>query len=172
MLHLLLNVAVFAVVYALADRFAGGGAPKLDDQLPGRAAFWGFVACALVGFLLASWGGVCMAIAWFAWRTPPWGLIPGSSTTPVGATEVLATAVRHGLVVPLAAFAAHITGHHTGNALYAFTIWTVFATSLAGAYGSWKVWASTETDPGPGPDAMIELARGWGFGLAVACVLA
>jgi hypothetical protein len=169
--HQILVAAALAALYALADRFAGGGAPKVDDALPGRAALWGFLACALGGYFLVGWGGVAVAVAWFAWRTPPWKLIPGGSITPVAAEEIAATYLRHALVAPLVALMAAMTDHAIVPAMGIYLLWAFMATGLAAYYGRYKADAEAGDPVGADPNWWIELTRGALFGLAAAAAL-
>lgn len=164
-----MNPALLALapVYALADRFAGGGAPDLDARLPGRAAFWGAVLAAGVGFWLARWEGVAWAAAWLAYRTPAWKLIPGSSATPRGLGEAVATFARHAIVGLPALFVA--AGFHrdiplTLGAMAGFAL----GAALLGCWYARRVDAGGEGQP----NTFVELARGALFGVAVAAVLA
>lgn len=170
-MHLLIMALVLSVIYALADRFAGGGAPKLDDDLPGRAAFWAAAAVCLVGFLFGGWFGAALGLAWFGWRTPAWKLVPGASTTPVGAHEILATFVRHLLAPAGALIAALLMHRHAVAVAVCYGLWAGFATLLAREYGRYKQRAASGQAVADDPNPLIELVRGAGFGLATVVAL-
>jgi hypothetical protein len=169
---LVLQAVLLAIAYALADRFAGGGFPKLDDKLPGRAAFWGAVLAAGVGFLVAGPAGALLGLVWLAWRTPAWKLVPGSSATPRTAKEVAATFVRHAIPIPLSVPVAIWTAHDPVRFAVFMGVFALLSTVLAAGYG--KITADPDADAEDAADAnnILELARGAAFGLCAAGALA
>jgi hypothetical protein len=166
--------AVFAlpIAYALADRFAGGGWPKLDDLLPGRGVAWAGVACAGLGWVAAGPFGALLALAWLIWRTPAWDVIPSASMTPKDGEGYLATFVRHALVAPLVLLAAYWTDKPL-LAAAPFVAFGVAATILAAWYGAKEAAAIKAGRPIGDENATVELARGAAFGIAavIACAL-
>lgn len=166
------SLIVLAIIYSLADRFAGGGWPALDDKLPGRGAFWGAVLGAGAGFLLCGPAGALLGLVWLVWRTPGWRVIPGASATPRTAKEVGATFVRHAIPILLAFPVAIWTGHDPARVASLMVVFALAATALAAMYG--KLTAAPDAD---GEDAakannLIELSRGAAFGLCAAVALA
>jgi hypothetical protein len=160
--HPFLWTAVLMLAYALADLFSGSG----DPEHPWRSAFWGCVACAVVGFFAASWAGVAFAVAWFVWRSPA-----GSSPAPVGLPAIGSAYLRHAIIIPAAVVAGLFTHHHWPQVGATFAVWAAFATSLAWAYGQWTVAANQDGEANPDPAGMVEFVRSAGYGLAVALVL-
>lgn len=148
-------------LYAVADRFAGGGWPALDAKLPGRAAFWGALACAGAGYLLAGAYGALMGLAFLIWRTPGWDIF-GGSMTPTTAKGYVGTFLRHLIAAPCAAAAAYWTAGNPLLAGAAFGGFAGVAILLAAAYGA----RNASGDVG-NMNAFIELARGAAFGAAV-----
>lgn len=159
----------FTIAYALADRFAGGGWPALDARLPGRAAFWGALACAGIGFAFAGLYGLLMGVVFLAWRTPGWDVIPGGSITPKDAKGYLGTFLRHLLIPQVLAFAvAYWTGHDRLITALAFAAFAVAATLLAAWLGREEAKAKAAGKPFGQQNTFVELGRGLAFGLAVA----
>ncbi len=161
------------LTYAFADRFAGGGWPKLDARLPGRAAFWGAVLCGVVGWFAAGLFGALLAAAWLIWRTPAWDIVPGASMTPKTDREILATFVRHLSVVPFTALAAFWAGLNLAPA-FPFVIFALAAALLAVWYGDAEADAIRDGVPIGDENVYVETLRGAAFGVsaAAACVLA
>lgn len=168
----LLALALLAGAYAFADRFAGGGWPKLDDKLPGRAAFWGAVLGAGAGFLLCGPAGALMGLVWLIWRTPAWKLIPGSSATPRTPKEIAATFVRHAIPIPLSLPVATWTGHDPATLAVVLILFAAVSTAFAAAYAK-GVDADDATPEGAAAcNHVLELARGALYGACVAVGLA
>lgn len=166
-LPLVLTVAILAAVYAFADRFAGGGWPKLDDKLPGRAAFWGAVLGSAAGFVLCGPAGALMGLVWLAWRTPAWKLLPGPSATPRKPQEIAATLMRHTIPIPLSLPVCIWTGHEPLRVMIVLGVFAAVSTALGYAY------AKSIDDEGNTPeDAFeanhaLELARGAVYGACI-----
>lgn len=158
---------IMPFLYALADRFAGGGAPKLDAKLPGRAAFWGALVCAVAGYLLAGVYGALLALAWLIWRTPAWKVVPWASATPNGVKQTAATFVRHALVIPFVGLAAYWSGRDLSSAL-PFLGFAAAATVLAVWYRREVAKAGEANRPIGNQNTYVELLRGAAFGIAVA----
>ena len=161
------------LTYAFADRFAGGGWPKLDARLPGRAAFWGAVLCGVVGWFAAGLFGALLAVAWLIWRTPAWDIVPGASMTPKTDREILATFVRHLSVVPFTALAAFWAGANLTLTI-PFVGFAVAAAMLAAWYGDVERDAKRDGVPIGDENVFVETLRGGAFGVSAAgaCVLA
>ena len=156
-------------LYALSDRFVGGGAPKLDDMLPGRSAFWAALACAAAGWFTLGGAGAFWALVWLVWRTPAWKVVPGASMTPDGSSEILATFARHA-VIPLVGGLLVSTwfGWNLLWSLAPMGAFAVAATALAAWYGGEVRHAAKYGGDIESRNAFVELARGAAFGLAVA----
>lgn len=168
-LPLVPTIIALALTYGFADRFAGGGLPALDARLPGRAAFWGAVLAAGVGYLLAGFPGMAFAGVWLAWRTPPWKIIPGASATPYGLAEVVATFARHAIPVLVGAFiVSKGLGVDMLPALATMGAFAFVSTALAAWYGDQTRYAARHGWGVADENAFLELARGAAYGAAVA----
>lgn len=143
--------------YALADRFAGGGWPALDDKLPGRAAFWAAIACAALGWLAAGLWGLLAALAWLIYRTPAWAIF-GGRIDPRGARQIAGTFLRHAIAIPGLVLAAYFAGQPLIASAWCGLCFAIGATVL-GASGLPR----SHND-------LVELARGALYGLAVVAV--
>lgn len=169
MLELLLVPA-----YAVADAFAGGSlggwAKRLDDKLPGRAAFWGALLVALVGLLAIGPWGAAIGLVWLIYRTPGWRIF-GGSATPVGIDEIAGTLARH-MIALLALVVVYWAKGPLAPAAMIFVAYAVFATILAAWYGQRKADAFHRGEPIREADnTTVEVFRGAAFGAAVAAVL-
>ena len=171
-LPLIPSLIALAAAYGFADRFAGGGLPALDARLPGRAAFWGALLAAGVGFLLFGYPGAAFGAVWLAWRTPAWRFIPGSSATPEGFHQIGATFTRHALfVVPGGFIVAKAFALPLWASLGAMTGFAGISTALAAWYGSQARHAAATGWSVSDDNAFVELARGAVFGALVALAL-
>lgn len=168
---IVLNAIAMILTYALADRYAGGGWPALDDKLPGRAAFWGGLAASGVGYALYSLPGALVALAWLIWRTPGWKVVPGASITPRGPKEFMATVVRHLIPAPLVAVVATWTGLDPLAAALPLLGFALVAAGLGAWYGAQVDAATKANRPIGDQNVVVELARGAAFGAAVAAAL-
>jgi hypothetical protein len=160
--------------YAVADAWAGGSlgawAKRLDDKLPGRAAFWAGLLVALATGALCAWPAAFVGFIWWLYRiVPPKTL--GGSATPVGGRQVRATLIRH--LLPLVALAGvYWAGRDLSRALLGFIGYGLAATALAAWYGQRNEDAKDEGRPiSLSDNRAVELARGGLFGLAVAVSL-
>jgi hypothetical protein len=158
---------IMALAYGLADRFAGGGSPKLDDRLPWRAAFWGALFCAGVGFLTLGWPGAAMALVWLAWRTPGWKAVPGASATPHGAKEIVATFLRHAIPIVGAFIVAKGFGLSVLPLVLAMALFAASATALAALYAGIVAEAARTGASVKGKNARLEVLRGVAYGAAL-----
>ncbi|CTQ45780.1 hypothetical protein [Roseibium aggregatum] len=62
-------------VFMLANRFCGGGWPRLSDPLPGRALYWVSPVLGLIAGLFWGWQlGVIVGVGFWLWRMTGWGL--------------------------------------------------------------------------------------------------
>lgn len=162
-------VVLLIPAYGLADRFAGGGWPALDDRLPGRAAFWGALFCAALGFALGGAPLAAAALVWLIYRTPPWKLT-GGAIDPDGAGEIAGTFVRHLIPAPGLALIAYWSGKDVLPPILGGVAYALGATALACALAArvrklaGKTVISLDDDD---PNAMVELARGCAYGALV-----
>lgn len=163
----MLLVLLLIPLYALADRFAGGGWPALDDRLPGRAAFWGALVCAGVGFLVAGLFGALCGLGWLIYRTIPWKAF-GGSLAPVGGREIAGTFVRHLVAVVILVAPAIWTDKPILIAAGAGVAFAIVATLLAVWLSEAVEYHADRREPLAGENTVLELARGAFFGLAVA----
>ncbi len=153
-------------LYALADRFAGGGWPALDAKLPGRAAFWGALVCAGLGYLVAGLLGPLAAVAWLIYRTPPWRIFGGSTTPRPG--EIVGTFGRHLIAAPGLALAAYWSGHSPVTAALAGAGFAAIALALACWYAARIDRMVSRGITTGDPNQFVELIRGAAYGAAVA----
>ena len=163
-------MAVFLIlVYALADRFAGGGWPKLDDKLPGRGAFWGALVGAGIGWLTLGVFGAVAGLAWLIWRTPAWAIF-GGSMAPRTVPKLLGTVARHAIVIPLLALAAYWGGYDPLIAAVLAGVFAIGATALA-VYLAFEVSVAEAKGVSLGSqNTHVELARGALFGSIVGLI--
>lgn len=165
----LLAALFLILLYALNDRFAGGGSPELDEKLPFRGFVWGLIPCAGVGYLASGWPLAVMAVIWGLYRCLPWRI--GGSTTPRGAGQLVAAFLRHAMPAGAAvAFAINEVGGFNWWALAAFLgLYAIGATALAASYTSYiaQLVRRRAIDDGSF-NARVELMRGGMFGAALA----
>lgn len=154
-------------LYALADRFAGGGWPALDARLPGRGVFWAALVLAGAGWFLAGPFGAMSALAWFIWRTPAWGVFGGSMAAQT-VRETVGILARHLIAVPVLALAAYWSGLDVGIAALLGAAFAALATSFSAALGEGVRRAVAMGEPLGNQNTSLELGRGALFGLAVA----
>lgn len=162
------------VAYGLADSFAGGSlgakAKALDDKLPGRAAFWGALLCAGLGYLSAGVPGALMGLVWLIWRTPTWDVF-GGDATPVGVKEIAGTFARH-LIAMLGVVTAYWAHNDVVMSAMAFVAFAAGATFLACWYTGRNMDAAEAGEPiDPKDNRFLELCRGVLFGLAAVASL-
>lgn len=145
------------VAFALADRLADLG------PTPRYATFVGAVAVAFINYHLA---GVAFTAAWVAWRST-WGVVPGSSTGPIGVRDVGATLAGHAILAPALALAAALCGRSIGQALSVGLAWALLATALCWWAGI-RAGKAKEAGVAEGysSPALAQLARGAAFGAA------
>lgn len=161
--------------YAVADSWAGGSlgraAKRLDEKLPGRAAFWGALLAAVVGFLTIGPWAAAVGLAWLIYRSPGWRVF-GGSATPEGAAQIMGTLLRHAMAL-LALLPVYWAGRPILIGVIAFGAYALAATMLAVSYGAANRRARMAAEPiDPGLNTKVELIRGALFGGAVAASLA
>ncbi len=166
-----IGAPLIVLAYALGDRFAGGGAPKLDDRLPGRGAFWAGVMCAVLGWLVFGWVASALALGWWLYRIIPPRAIGQSSATPNDKTAYFHTFIRHALPLLPAFLVSKGWALDTLWVCMPFAVYAVAATALAAWYGAANAKAISEGRGIGKENVIVELARGAAFGLAVVVAL-
>lgn len=160
-----MSLAILCIpAFALADRLFGADRPKF----PGKKA----VILALVlgaGYLAGAWLGAALGAAWFAYRTIPFFNGSGAPETP---SQIAAAAIRHGLIVPIAALIVSQLGGDTRTAAIVFAVYAALATAMAIAYGVITADHRAHGEPGGDENAILEVMRGALYGGAVYMVLA
>ena len=165
-----LNAAALVALFAVADRFAGGGlgAAWVKRQgVPGSLNAWTGLAVTLV---LTAWelhdgppGAAALGMGWAIYRNLgfPRGAI--DFTVPFNAW------VRHApaVAIPVIVTAERHPGAHWCMALGAGSAYALVATALAWAYGRRLASGPVSGDP----YAAVELTRGAAFGLLAAYTL-
>ncbi|WP_300573587.1 hypothetical protein [Phenylobacterium sp.] len=158
-------------LYALAERFAGGGAPKLDAALPGRGLVWAALVCVVVGWLVAGPPGALLALVWGVYRSLPWKAL-GGRLDPRGMADLPGVLARHALVVPFVALIGwQLLGAPLKAALAAI-LYVIAATVIAFAYGRAIADLEAEESPEGHQNAIAELARGAAYGAMCFAILA
>ena len=157
-------------LYALADRFTGGGWPGLDARLPGRSLFWATLACALAGWLLAGLPGALLALAWGVYRSLPWRAL-GGRLDPRVLADAPGVLARHAIVIPpMALIGWQLMDGPLVPALAGLG-YALAATLLAFAYGRQIAAREAAGAPEGDENTLIELTRGAAFGAATALML-
>jgi len=165
-----LSAALLIALYALADRFTGGGWPKIDAVLPGRSLFWGALLCGVVGWFAFGMAGSLLALVWGVYRSLPWKAM-GGRTDPREMTEAFGVFARHALIVPpLAVIGWQFLGGPIIPAL-AGVAYALAATTLAYAYGRAMARYEARGEPEGSENVTVELARGAAYGALAAFVL-
>ncbi|WP_374572491.1 hypothetical protein [Phenylobacterium sp.] len=154
---------ILICAYALADRFVGGGWPKLDDALPGRSVFWAALALIALGWAAGGVLGAVLGLIWAVQRSLDSNLFGASIDPPP--SRAAATFVRHSLAalaaIPLALWLRRPIGELVGP----FLSYAAVASILARLYAM-RVKRGDE-----GFNTYVELARGAAFGVAVCWVI-
>lgn len=158
-------------LYALADRFAGGGAPKLDARLPGRGLFWAALVCATVGWLVAGLPGALLAVVWGVYRSLPWKAL-GGRLDPREATEILGVLARHIIVSPFVILIGFGLLGDPVTAAAASCGFAIAATVIAFAYGRAIAGLEAGGEPEGQQNTIAELARGAAYGVMCFAILA
>lgn len=152
-------IAAHVISYALADRFVGGGAPKLDAALPGRSLFWAGLALMGLGWWLDGLAGGLLALLWAVQRSIDWDLFGGSMDP--DPRQIPGTFLRHALPLPFAlaiGLWCRLDLVHVG---LAFAAYALAATGLAVAFREATKRGRDDLN------TYVELLRGGAWGLAV-----
>jgi hypothetical protein len=161
---------ILVPLYALADRFTGGGWPKLDAALPGRSVFWASLVLAGAGWLVGGAFGALCALAWFIYRTPAWGMFGGSIDARTSG-QAIGMFVRHLLWAPLLAVCAYWGGHPWPIVVGGAVVYAVAASLVAVWFGAQTSKHIARGEPGGDENTVAELARGALAGLTVAALV-
>lgn len=158
------------IAYALADRFAGGGAPALDRRLPGRALFWGALLCGILGWFVGGWPGVALAVIWGLHRSlgpDMWG----GSADAKNAREAAGVFLRYALLIPAIALLGYLGGLGWQRSAVWALGFAMIATGLAMWYGSEVLKAVRRGEPIGDQNTAVELIRGAAYGFMCGGVL-
>lgn len=165
-----IGAALLVALYAFADRFTGGGFPKIDAVLPGRSLFWGALLCGVVGWFAFGMAGALLALVWGVYRSLPWKTL-GGRTDPREAGEAPGVIARHAILVPAVA----VIGWQflAGPILPAIAAvgYALAATSLAFAYGQAMAKREAAGEPEGAENTYVEFGRGAAYGAMAAFVL-
>lgn len=161
---------ILIVLFSLADRFAGGGAPNIDARLPGRALFWGTLVCALAGLLIVGWPAMVLALIWGAHRSLAPDMWGGSADAKTN-REVIGVALRFSLLIPAVVVLAHFASLDLPRAALCVAAFVIVATGLAVWYGYEVSKAVIAGEPIGSQNVVVELARGAAYGLMCVGVL-
>lgn len=143
------------LLYAWADRFAGGGL-GWKSTYRGRPVWYAGVVVLLASSLFIK-GGWIVPLAWLVWRLPAWGFL-GGSITPSTPTQIGSTFARHGLILLLVPL-AWLGGMNATVALICAVLFMLWATLLGWLNGSYA-------RSGHDINGSMEIFRGAGFGIA------
>lgn len=154
---LIILALILALIFAFADRFAGGGFgwPKLGFR--GRPLWYAAPVAGLLTTLVAGWQvGLIAALSFMIWRGPGWKLGDRGGLAPQTVTDTAFLALRHalaGVLLPMALMA----GLDAYAALKGLLGFIVGATLLGAAYGA-------SVRRGRDIGASTEIIRGAAFG--------
>lgn len=161
---------ILIVLFSLADRFAGGGAPNIDAKLPGRALFWGTLICAGAGFFIAGWPALVLALIWGAHRSLAPDMWGGSADAKTN-REAVGVALRYALLIPAVIALAHFASLDLPRAALCVAAFAAVATGLAIWYGHEVLKAVAAGEPIGDQNVAVELIRGAAYGLMCMGVL-
>lgn len=154
------SLVVLILLYALADRFSGGGLgwPKLG--LRGRPLWYAGPIAGLLTTLVAGWQiGLIASLSFMIWRSPGWKLGSRGGLAPQTSLDVATLAVRHGLagvLLPMAVMA----GLNAYAALKGIAVFIGGATLIGAVYGQ-------SVKRGSDIGYLAELFRGALFGFLI-----
>lgn len=147
-------------IFAILDRWCGGGM-GWRSTFRGRPIY--YVAALIPAAFLWDWRLGVILIGWCVWREPKWALF-GGSLAPTGRKEILGTFYRHLLILPVGL--AALKSPTVVQVLIAvlLIVWAMIVTKLAMVNRDYA-------NKGRDINNIVELARGAGFGVAVAAVI-
>lgn len=129
------SLVVLILLFALADRFSGGGLGWPNLKLSGRPLWYAGPIAGVLTTLVAGWQiGLIAAMTFMIWRSPGWKLGSRGGLAPQTTLDVAALAVRHGLagvLLPMAVMA----GLDAYAALKGLAVFVVGATLIGAVYG-------------------------------------
>lgn len=151
------SLIILALIFALADRFAGGGFGWTKLGLRGRPLWYAGPVAGLLTTLVAGWQvGLIAALSFMIWRGPGWRIGGKGGLAPQTVTDSAFLALRHalaGVLLPMALMA----GLDAYAALTGLLGFIVGATLLGRAYGE-------SVRRGQDVGGSIEVVRGILFG--------
>lgn len=153
MLQLLLPPA-----FAGLDRLWGSDKPSFR----GKKAVIAAIALG-VGYLAGTWAGVAYGALWLVYRSIPFFRGSGAPQT---ASERIAAAARHAIVIPVAAFLAQQFGLDVMRTVLAFSGYAAVSVILAIGYGLIVLRHKAAGKPIGRQNDILELVRGSTYGLA------
>lgn len=151
------SLVILALIFAFADRFAGGGFGWTRLGFRGRPLWYAGPVAGLLTTLVAGWQiGLIAALTFMIWRGPGWRIGSRGGIAPQNGRDAAFLALRHGLagvLLPMALMA----GLDAYAALRSLLAFIVGATLLGLAYGA-------SVRRGRDIGASIEIVRGAIFG--------
>lgn len=155
------SLIILALIFAFADRFAGGGFGWTKLGLRGRPLWYaGPVAGLLTTLVAGGWQvGLIAALSFMIWRGPGWRIGGKGGLAPQTVTDTAFLALRHALASVLLPMAL-MAGLDAYAALTGLLGFIVVATLLGRAYGE-------SVRRGRDIGALIETSRGALFGFLI-----
>lgn len=147
-------------IFAILDRWCGGGVGWRPTFI-GRPIY--YVAALIPVAWLIDWRLGVILTGWCVWREPKWALF-GGSLAPTGREEILGTFYRHLLILPVGLAALKSPTVIQVLIAVLLIVWAMIATQLAHINREYA-------NKGRDINNIVELARGAGFGVAVAAVI-
>jgi hypothetical protein len=161
---MIFNALLFAIFYAAYDRTIGAG--KFGPISRGKATGIFALVGALDSYFTLGWPMVAVVAVFVVWRTPAWKVIPGGSSTPRGAKQILVTFVRHALPTAAGAFIiSKAFALPLQQMMIPYAAFAVIATAL-GAWYAQLVDHARVGDDMKRQNAAVEIVRGAAFGVA------
>lgn len=129
------SLVVLILLFAVADRFSGGGLGWTRLGLRGRPLWYAGPIAGLLTTLVAGWQiGLIAGLTFMIWRSPGWKLGSRGGLAPQTSFDVAALALRHclaGVLLPMAVMA----GLDAYAALKGLAVFIVGATLIGAVYG-------------------------------------
>lgn len=152
---------LLAILFAIADRFAGGDYAK-RLHIPIRAVAVSVLALMVV-LAIGHPKWALVALAWGAWRWPGWRMVPGAKIDPRTPAELKGYFLRHLFALALVPVAL-LLGWGFLAPLAAMVAFAVVATLLGRVLAFYA-------DRGRDVNVYVELARGATYGLLLGMVM-
>lgn len=161
---------LLVVLFAIADRFAGGGfgwnqlAHDHGGPLRGRPIYYSALAMMIASVAIMHHASALgFGMAFLLWRLPGWDIGLHDGLTPKTGEDFVFAIIRHLLALIVVPFAM-LMGHDWKIAAQAATAFAVIAAMLGMVNGSFA-------KKGKDINYMIETARGAVFGLMVVLIV-